>query len=246
MSSSSSEQPASSRVAAASQPAAAHPLHVSQGSITARGKGYTKNQDYGVARADGDCILLGVFDGHGDHGDKVSSFAGNTLARRVFKQKNLEEDLSRGLRRAFKQTSEAIDTRKDFDTVHSGTTAVAALKHKDNLVVANVGDSRCVIGRRDDSGKLKAVDMSTDHDLEHHKGELERLAQLNGRVHPSIYPVGPRGKMQFMGPPRIWDKQGIHGLAMSRSLGDRHLRPFVTPRAEITRKELDTLGTRSR
>jgi serine/threonine protein phosphatase PrpC len=213
-------------------------MHVSQGSITARGKGYTENQDYSIARAEGDCVLLGVFDGHGEQGNYVSSFAGKTLAERVFRQKDLEGNISKGLSRAFRQTSDQIDKADRFDTFHSGTTAVAALKCKDRLVVANVGDSRCVIGRRGDNGKLKAVDMSTDHDLER-KDELARIAKLNGRVHPSMYPVGPRGKLQFMGPPRIWDTQGMHGLAMGRSMGDRHLRPFVTPRADMTEKTLD-------
>ena len=184
-------------------------------------------------------MLLGVFDGHGEQGNHVSSFAGKTLIDRLFRQKNIEGDSAKGLNRAFKQTSDKIDKADRFDTYHSGTTAVAALKCRDKLVVANVGDSRCVIGRRDtSSGKLKAVDMSTDHDLER-KDELTRLGKLNGRVHPSMYPAGPRGQLQFMGPPRIWDTQGMHGLAMSRSMGDRHLRPFVTPRAEITQKTLD-------
>ena len=67
----------------------------------------------------------------------------------------------------------------------------------------------------------------------------ERLRKINGRVHPSIVPAGPGGAPCYMGPTRVWDKVGMHGLAMARSLGDTHLSPFVCAEPEVTRKVLD-------
>lgn len=58
----------------------------------------------------------------------------------------------------------------------SGTTAIVALKRGDLLVVANVGDSRCVLCR----GK-KAFDMSVDHKPED-ESETERIVKAGGKV----------------------------------------------------------------
>lgn len=51
-----------------------------------------------------------------------------------------------------------------------------ALKRGDQLVVANVGDSRCVLCR----GK-KAVDMSVDHKPED-EGETARITKAGGKI----------------------------------------------------------------
>ena len=58
----------------------------------------------------------------------------------------------------------------------SGTTAIVALLRGNRLVVANVGDSRCVLCR----GK-KAVDMSLDHKPEE-ECETERIKKAGGKI----------------------------------------------------------------
>lgn len=58
----------------------------------------------------------------------------------------------------------------------SGTTAIVALVKGNNLTVANVGDSRCVVCRNG-----IALDMSIDHKPEDTK-ELDRIQKAGGKV----------------------------------------------------------------
>ncbi|XP_077284941.1 putative protein phosphatase CG10417 isoform X2 [Arctopsyche grandis] len=59
---------------------------------------------------------------------------------------------------------------------NSGCTAVVALLHRDQLYVANAGDSRCVVCRNGE-----AVDMSIDHKPEDDI-ELDRIIKAGGKV----------------------------------------------------------------
>eukprot|EP00937_MAST-01D_sp_MAST-1D-sp2_P003932 g3932.t1 len=249
-------------------------------------------------------LLVGVFDGHGDAGHKVSRAAAQALQQSLGRQlrgspkgrraedggrggrggrdgrdgrgrvrgsdgggggggggggkEDSGEKASRAMYNALKSCAPALQ-RSTIDTTFSGTTAVAALRHRGHLVVGNIGDSRAVLGRRvrvggagggrgrgagagashgadEDSARVKAVPLSVDHTPEY---DRERLKKINGRVHPSIVPAGPNGAPCYMGPSRVWDSQGIHGLAMARSLGDTHLAPFVVAEPEVTHKKLD-------
>ena len=67
--------------------------------------------------------------------------------------------------------------------VSTGTTAVVALIHYNNLHVANVGDSKAILCRTDvsDPHSFKASQLSTDHDLTN-DNELSRLAELGLEV----------------------------------------------------------------
>jgi serine/threonine protein phosphatase PrpC len=83
------------------------------------------------------------------------------------------------------------------------------------LHVANVGDSRVILGRaaagRD---RLDAVPVSDDHKPDR-PDEKARILAEGGRVHAVEYEDGEPG------PVRVWlGKMDIPGLAMSRSLGD--------------------------
>lgn len=66
--------------------------------------------------------------------------------------------------------------RKGGVGVESGTTAVVALLSEKQLIVANAGDSRCVLCRDGE-----AVDMSIDHKPEDHL-ELTRVNRAGGSV----------------------------------------------------------------
>lgn len=83
------------------------------------------------------------------------------------------------------------------------------------LTVANIGDSRVILGRRDPrDGKLKAVSVSEDHKPDR-EDEMKRIVSRGGRVFAVEYEDG------IDGPPRVWlGHMDIPGLAMSRSLGD--------------------------
>ncbi|CAM8958524.1 unnamed protein product [Rhodiola kirilowii] len=96
----------------------------------------------------------------------------------------------------------------DRDAV--GSTAVVAVVTRDEIIVANCGDSRAVLCR---GGKATA--LSSDHKPDR-PDELERIESAGGRV---IYWNGPR-------------VLGV--LAMSRAIGDNYLKPYVTSEPEIT------------
>lgn len=83
------------------------------------------------------------------------------------------------------------------------------------LTVANIGDSRVILGRRDArDGRLKAVEVSEDHKPDR-EDEEKRIVARGGRVFAVEYDDG------IDGPPRVWlGHMDIPGLAMSRSLGD--------------------------
>lgn len=91
-----------------------------------------------------------------------------------------------------------------------GSTAVVALLTPDHIVVANCGDSRAVLCR----GGI-AIPLSLDHKPDR-SDELARVEAAGGRV---IFVNGAR-------------VEGI--LAMSRAIGDKYLKPYVTSEPEIT------------
>ncbi|ESQ27906.1 hypothetical protein EUTSA_v10018441mg [Eutrema salsugineum] len=91
-----------------------------------------------------------------------------------------------------------------------GSTAVVALVCSSHIVVSNCGDSRAVLYR----GK-EAMPLSVDHKPDR-EDEYTRIENAGGKV------------IQWQGA-RVF---GV--LAMSRSLGDRYLKPYVIPEPEVT------------
>ncbi|XP_051151227.1 protein phosphatase 2C 51-like isoform X2 [Andrographis paniculata] len=99
-----------------------------------------------------------------------------------------------------------------------GSTAVVVVVGKNEVVVANCGDSRAVLCR----GGAPAP-LSRDHKPDS-ADEKERIEAAGGRV------------LNWNG----WRVQGV--LATSRSLGDHGLKPYVTSEPEVnvvTRSEMD-------
>lgn len=72
-------------------------------------------------------------------------------------------------------TSEEV--HEDFSGPTSGSTACVSLIQKNKLIVANAGDSRCVLSR-----KGQAYNLSRDHKPELEK-ERERIIQAGGFIH---------------------------------------------------------------
>lgn len=87
---------------------------------------------------------------------------------------------------------------------------------KDYFIVANAGDSRCILFRKSQStNHLEAECLSRDH-KPNLAGESERILSRNGRIDSFKDFHGNN-----IGPMRVWMKhEDIPGLAMSRSLGD--------------------------
>ncbi|CAN4089121.1 unnamed protein product [Withania somnifera] len=90
-----------------------------------------------------------------------------------------------------------------------GSTAVVALISSSHIIVANCGDSRAVLYR----GK-EAVALSIDHKPSR-EDEYARIEASGGKV------------IQ-------WNGHRVFGvLAMSRSIGDRYLKPWIIPEPEV-------------
>ncbi|KAK8581133.1 hypothetical protein V6N13_144175 [Hibiscus sabdariffa] len=90
-----------------------------------------------------------------------------------------------------------------------GSTAVVALVCSSHIVVANCGDSRAVLCR----GK-ESMALSSDH-KPNREDEYARIEASGGKV------IQWKGHRVF----------GV--LAMSRSIGDRYLKPWIIPEPEI-------------
>ena len=102
----------------------------------------------------------------------------------------------------------------DIDITFSGSTCVSLIFTPTKLICANVGDSRCILGKFDEK-KWFSKELSIDHkpDLELEK---ERILNNGGKIEPYI-----DENNEFYGPQRVWLKNGdVPGLAMSRSFGD--------------------------
>ncbi|XP_047151734.1 protein phosphatase 2C 56-like [Vigna umbellata] len=91
----------------------------------------------------------------------------------------------------------------------AGSTAVVAILSQTLIIVANCGDSRTVLYR----GK-EAMPLSSDH-KPNREDERARIEAAGGRV---IH----------------WKGYRVLGvLAMSRSIGDRYLKPWIIPEPEV-------------
>lgn len=91
-----------------------------------------------------------------------------------------------------------------------GSTAVVAIVCPTHIIVGNCGDSRAVLCR----GKAP-MPLSVDHKPDR-KDEWDRIEAADGKV------------IQ-------WNGYRVFGvLAMSRSIGDRYLKPWIIPDPEVT------------
>jgi len=207
------------------------------------GKG-SENQDTYVTSTSGSKSFVGVFDGHGERGGKMSEFAKSTLTRSLFANRDLHSDPKAALAEAYRNTQQLMESKHGPEALWSGTTAVSAYQHRDRLFVANVGDSRAVLGRCETARpgvkpRLVAVDLSSDQKPDR-PDERQRVTALGGIVQQGQFPVlSPMG-LRFIraGPERVMDKNGMGGLAMSRSFGDLSLRPYVSSQPEIHERQL--------
>ncbi|KAK6932996.1 PPM-type phosphatase-like domain, partial [Dillenia turbinata] len=158
--------------------------------------------------------FFGVFDGHG--GPKAAEFAVKNMEKNIMDEakRRGEEELEDVLKQGY-LTTDADFLRED---VNGGTCCVTALIYKGNLVVSNAGDCRAVMCR---GGVAEA--LTTDH-RPSRKDERSRIESLGGYVDCCNW---------------VWR---IHGsLAVSRAIGDRHLKQWVIaePETKILRIQQD-------
>lgn len=111
-------------------------------------------------------------------------------------------------------------TQIDSDFVSTGfldgTTACAVSIVGNKVICCNAGDSRAIIVKRDGT----AVPLSQDHKPDRND-ETKRINDLGGRV---IH----------------WGRWRVEGvLAVSRSIGDAKLKPYVTAEPDIVEHEIE-------
>lgn len=144
----------------------------------------------------------------------MSTYFTDRLASRVFRHRHFISDPGRAVREETDRLERSLLADASIDTEFSGSTAVMGIIRERMLTVANIGDSRIIVGRQNARGHLEAVDVSDDHKPDR-EDEERRIVSSGGRVFAVEYEDG------ISGPPRVWlGHMDIPGLAMSRSLGD--------------------------
>jgi serine/threonine protein phosphatase PrpC len=167
-----------------------------------------------------DNIFMGVCDGHGYYGHEVSEYIKENLPmdlNRVLKTKKLnllKDDLSQVIKQTFEMENNSLLRNKQIDSNLSGSTCVSVIYTPYKLITANLGDSRCVLGKKI-KGKWKAENLTRDHKPSLPE-EAERIKSYGGRIRPMKDEDG-----NYIGPLRVYMKEkDIPGLAMTRSFGD--------------------------
>ncbi|BAT80070.1 hypothetical protein LR48_Vigan04g011600 [Vigna angularis] len=173
--------------------------------------------------------FFGVYDGHG--GCQVADYCREhlhsvlvdeiTTAQSSFDEQNGRENWENQWKKAFSNCFHKVDDEvggvgedngasvEPLASEAVGSTAVVALLTQTHIIVANCGDSRAVLCR----GK-EAMPLSDDH-KPNREDEWERIEASGGRV------------IQ-------WNGYRVLGvLAVSRSIGDRYLKPWVIPEPEV-------------
>lgn len=173
-----------------------------------------------------DSIYMAVCDGHGVNGHDVSKYLRENLPNQVNKEwleklKNKKgasltiDEHHKVLENSFSKINNQIINDLPSDTTFSGSTCVSLIYNTDHLICANVGDSRCTVGRRLGDSDWKHHDLSRDH-KPNDKDEMARIKSSGGRIEPYYDENGDQA-----GPYRVWlTNYDYPGLAMSRSFGD--------------------------
>ncbi|XP_057799785.1 probable protein phosphatase 2C 72 [Salvia miltiorrhiza] len=170
-------------------------------------------QGYGVEEG----AMCAVFDGHGKNGHIVSKIVRNRLPSLLLNHRKMGSDQSKNFQRwkdacitAFKAVDREIQYLETLDCSCSGTTATVVVRQGEDLTVANLGDSRAVLGTRSQNG-IMAVQLTTDL-KPGVPSEAERIRKCRGRV----FALKEEAHIE-----RVWlPYDDSPGLAMSRAFGD--------------------------
>ncbi|KAK4412653.1 putative protein phosphatase 2C 6 [Sesamum alatum] len=168
--------------------------------------------------------FFGVYDGHG--GSQVANYCRDRIHSALTEEleiimtnmndgsnkNNCEELWRRSFTKCFIKVDDEIGGRARLEPVAPetvGSTAVVAIVCSSHIIVANCGDSRAVLCR----GK-QPMALSVDH-KPNREDEYARIEAAGGKV------------IQ-------WNGHRVFGvLAMSRSIGDRYLKPWIIPDPEV-------------
>ncbi|GMH06939.1 hypothetical protein Nepgr_008779 [Nepenthes gracilis] len=168
--------------------------------------------------------FFGVYDGHG--GSQVANYCRDHVHIALHEELEIvkeglingtvKDDCQEQWRKAFTncflKVDEEVGGKAGGEPIAPetvGSTAVVAIICSSHIIVANCGDSRAVLCR----GK-EAMALSVDH-KPNREDEYARIEASGGKV------------IQ-------WNGHRVFGvLAMSRSIGDRYLKPWIIPEPEV-------------
>lgn len=165
-----------------------------------------------VGGGQSDVSMYSVFDGHG--GASAANFTSNVLVNNLAASECFPAPHS--LTEAFVKTDEQFcNTPRQLagrDPL-AGTTAVVALVQDDQLITANVGDSRAVLVRADGS----VVQLTMDHRT-HMPSEYARVVAAGGTVND--------GRVDSV-------------LSMTRAIGDKRLKQYVIAMPDVNTHKIE-------
>nr|XP_043611073.1 probable protein phosphatase 2C 25 [Erigeron canadensis] len=149
--------------------------------------------------------FFGVFDGHG--GSKAAEFAVENLESKIRDEveKRGEVEIVEAIKQGYLNTDSSFLKQEQ----RGGACCVTAIINSGNLVVSNAGDCRAVVSR---GGTAEA--LTSDH-RPSRLDEKQRIESLGGYVDSS------RGVSRVLG-----------SLAVSRGIGDRSLKQWITAEPE--------------
>jgi len=220
------------------------------GAFAEKGKGKEQIEDYVVDKAKlpvnllgetASCFFFGVFDGHGGHTCAEYTFnhlAKNVMARLRDRAKGTSDEvaLKTALSGGFKQTEHNFLQYARGIQDCSGTTACTMTvfgpdeQMRLRLFLANLGDSRAVLGKSDGT----AVRLTEDH-KPNLPLEKKRIDANGGSV------AEVKGVWRVILPAKKQKTSAIVGLAVSRALGDKDFKgpDMVSAEPEISIHEID-------
>jgi len=141
----------------------------------------------------------------------VADYAMKEIQTRLENHEDFHANINNAFRDVFLSVDEALKSVQEIEPIFSGTTACVVLMRDKKLFIANVGDSRAVLGRNV-NGSFSSVDLSIDQNPDS-PGEMPRIENCGGFVSPP-----PEVGLSA----RVWLDEDYTqiGLAMARSIGD--------------------------
>ena len=137
------------------------------------------------AHRDAERLFLGVFDGHGEEGEACSGFARDVLPPLLAGRLAAGEEVDKAHAGAFAETNARLRADPTVDDASSGTTAVTLTLRGARVTVANVGDSRAILGEAPSpGGQAAARNLSWDQ-TPYREDELRRVRRAGAVVAPT-------------------------------------------------------------
>ena len=156
------------------------------------GKVRKNNEDYcmgEIIQTEDDCIgIFALADGMGGHkkGEVASKIAVESiidfLKENILKSSGIKMDyLDDVIKQAYNYANQKIYAKsmEDSSCEGMGTTLVVAVVYKDDVIIANVGDSRCYLLHNDEFRKI-----TRDHSVVEELVNANLITEEEARVHP--------------------------------------------------------------